>query len=194
MWSARLRKPAWRVALVGLVLAVAGAATWLALRPPFFHWVEVVPGKFYRSGLLRADLGRAIDRYGLKTVVNVRSVADRAKDDWYEEEKRITAEKGVRLVDVPLEGGMPPDPAQVAVLLALFDDPASMPVLVHCRHGEVRSAAVEALYRREYLGESGEEALAHVSRQKSGLATEYPKIAEFVRGYVPRKPAVSPVR
>ena len=89
-------------------------------------------------------------------------------------------------MDVPLEVGTPPSHEQVRQLLAVFDDPASLPVLFHCTHGVTRSAGVEALYRREYLGESAQEALDHVSRQKPDLVAKYPRIAEFVRSYEPR--------
>jgi protein tyrosine phosphatase (PTP) superfamily phosphohydrolase (DUF442 family) len=178
--------------LVALVVAGAGVGTWLVLKPPFYHWVEVVPGKVYRSGLLEDDLGKAIDRYGLKTVINLRSVAERAQGTWYEDEKRTTAEKGVRLVDLPMSGGTAPSPEQVDVLLSIFDDPKTQPLLLHCRHGVTRSAGVEALYRREMLGETADQALAHVSEQKPDLVSKYPAIAEFVRSYVPRKDRPAP--
>jgi protein tyrosine/serine phosphatase len=177
-----------RALVAALLVGVAGAAAWFLLtRPPFYHWVEVVPGKVYRSGTLEEDLGPAIDRFHLKTVVNLRSEGERATGGWYASERKVTAEKGVTLVDVPIEPGMPPSPEQVAQLLQVFDDPARAPVLLHCEHGVTRSAGVEALYRREYLGESAEQALEHVRNLKPDLETKYPKIAEFIRAYEPRR-------
>jgi protein-tyrosine phosphatase len=174
----------WIVAAV--VVATASVALWIDQRAPYYHWVEVVPRKVYRSGTLEGDLPSAIDRFALRTVLNLRSVAERSEGDWYASEREVTQRMGVRLVDLPIEPGMPPSPQQVALLLELFDDPTSTPLLLHCQHGVTRSAAVEALYRREYLGESGEEALEAVRNLKPDLPTKYPAIAEFIRTYVPR--------
>jgi len=174
------------LAILLLAVGAAGFGVWYALRPPYYHWVEVVPGKVYRSGVLKDDLASAIDRFHLKTVIDLRDTSEYASGDWHATELRVTTEKGVRLVEVPLPVGTPPTPEQVKQLLAVFDDPNTTPVLMHCDHGVTRSAGVEGMYRREYLGETGEEALAHVSRQKAELATKYPLVAAFVRGYVPR--------
>jgi uncharacterized protein (TIGR01244 family) len=181
-----------RLLAVFLVAASVGGLV-VAYGEPYYHWRVVAPGLVYRSGTLcRDDLVQVVDRFGVKTLLNLRTEAERAKGPWYDEERQVAAERGVRLVDVPLPEGTPPTPAQVAQILEVFDAAAEAPVLFHCEHGVVRSAAVEGLYRREYLREGPEEALSRVAVFGRDLDRKYPAIAKFVREYVPR--AAAPAR
>ena len=132
-------------------------------------------------------MAEAIDDYGLKTIFNLRDVRERSVGDWYAIEQRVATEKGIRLVDVPLVAGTPPNEEQVALMLRIMDDKKNLPVLAHCYHGSIRSAAAEGLYRREYLGESGAEALARVESWGRDLSVDYPQIARFILEYVPRR-------
>jgi uncharacterized protein (TIGR01244 family) len=178
-----------RVGAAVLLVLVAAAATRRLLRPPYYHWASVAEGVLYRSGWLGADdLRSATSRYGIKTVVNLRD----ERDDLYREEVQALREAGVALVDVPLRPREAPSEAQVEALLALLDDPARQPVLVHCRQGALRAASVEGLYRREYLGEPPERAIAAASRFGRDLADAAPEIARFLREYVPRRERAAP--
>jgi uncharacterized protein (TIGR01244 family) len=184
--SGRLRT-AWtwsRRALLGTaVLFAVVVVVRLATKPPFRRWVEVERGVFYRSALLPPDdLARAVDRYGIRTVVNLRT----KQDDRDRAEAETLAAIGVALVHVPVAPRRPPSDEQVRDLLALFDDRARRPVLVHCSHGNVRAAGIEALFRREYLGETAEAALAAASRFGWELRENAPRIARFIEEYRPR--------
>lgn len=183
------RRRSIRLALLGVVLAVVAAGTYYYVdrRWPYYHFRTVEAGVFYRSSQLTADeLEDAIDRYGFKTIVNLRTVEERARGTWYADERAVAARRGVAHLDVPMRGDQPPSPAQVPVLLEVLRDPARLPVLVHCEKGSIRSAAVEGLYRRELLGESGEEALDNVETWSHDLPATYPDIARFIRDYVPQ--------
>ncbi|HEX5050388.1 MAG TPA: hypothetical protein VFZ65_01320, partial [Planctomycetota bacterium] len=103
------------------------------------------------------------------------------------EEVGATAEQGATHVDVPLACSTPPSPAQIEQLLAIFDDPARLPVLVHCEFGSVRSAAVEGLFRMEEMGETNAEARARVETWGHDFAKKDPLIDAFLREYVPRR-------
>jgi uncharacterized protein (TIGR01244 family) len=174
----------WRILAAVVVVLVAAAAARRLLRPPYYHFVEVSQGVLYRSGWLDAEALRdATARYGIRTVVNLRD----ERDDLWREEVEALREAGVSLVEVPLRPRAAPDAAQVDVLLALLDDPARRPLLVHCRQGAVRAASVEGLYRREYLGESPRDAIERASRFGRDLEEDAPEIARFLREYVPRR-------
>jgi uncharacterized protein (TIGR01244 family) len=170
--------------LVAVPLAARGIDHYL----PYYHFRTVEKGRFYRSSQLSGeDLAQVIDDYGIKTVINLRAASENAEDPRIAEEKRVAAAKGVRHVDVPCEAGHPPSPEQVEALLGVLDDAANRPVLVHCAHGTVRSAAAEGLWRREYMGESGEEAFDRVTTWGRDLERDYPSIAAFIREYLPRR-------
>jgi uncharacterized protein (TIGR01244 family) len=173
-----------RVAAAALLVLVAAAATRRLLRPPYYHWAEVRESVLYRSGWLGAeDLREATGRYGIRTVVNLRN----ERDARYREEEAALRDAGIDLVDVPIDPRRAPSAAQVETLLALFDDPARLPVLVHCRQGAIRAASVEGLWRREYLGESPDAAIRASSRFGRDLEGDAPDIAAFLRSYVPRR-------
>ena len=77
--------------------------------------------------------------------------------------------------------------AKARELLRAMDDPERLPVLVHCYHGSIRSAALEGLYRREYMGETGPEANDRTTTWGHDLSVKYPEIYKFIEEYVPRR-------
>jgi protein-tyrosine phosphatase len=93
----------------------------------------------------------------------------------------------MRFVDLPIPEGQPPTQEQVDQLLALYADPAGRPLLFHCQYGSIRSAAVEALFRVETLGESAEQALERARSFGHDLERKYPAIPAWLRAYVPRR-------
>ena len=184
-----LPKPWGRVGLIAALLGGGVAAgIWADHHLPYYHFRTVQKGAYYRSSLLSpADLTKVIKDYGIKTIVNLRDVGDREKGDWYVKERAVAAQNGIRFVDVACPGGVPPTPEQVDELLLVWDDPASRPILAHCEKGTLRSAAAEGLWRIEYMGESGPEALSRVTTWGRSLEDDAPKIAAFIKGYVPRR-------
>ena len=70
-----------------------------------------------------------------------------------------------------------------------MDDPASYPVLIHCKAGLHRTGILAALYRMEYEGWTREEALHELKAHGYGefastAANHY--INQYVLGYQPR--------
>ena len=174
---------------IGLLCAATFGIYWYVDNYyPYWHFRTVEEGKFYRSSQLgEGEFGDAIERYGIKTIFNLRDVSEREHGDWYAAELRAAKAHGARVVDIPLKAGTPPSPEQIKQMLAVMDDPANLPVLAHCYHGTIRSAAAEGLFRREYMGENGTEAYDRVERWSRDLETDYPLIADFIKDYVPRR-------
>jgi protein tyrosine phosphatase (PTP) superfamily phosphohydrolase (DUF442 family) len=188
IWFPRTLKVRVIAAVLVLACGTAGAAIWYDRYYPYHHFRTVQKSAFYRSSQPSPhDLERAVDGYGIKLVVNLRDVVDRTYGDWYTKETDAAAKLGVRLVDIPCRGMYPPSPDQVEELLRLWDDPANRPILVHCANGTLRSAAAEGLWRMEYMGESGSEALGHVTTWGRDLHDDAPKIEDFIKNYVPRR-------
>ena len=170
--------------VVALLAVGAGAAVWVDRYYPWRHFRTVVPGGVYRAGQPTAkDVELAVERYGIRTLVNLRD----ERGPWLEEERQAAEKAGIQFVDLRIPEGRPPTPEQVTTLLALYDDPARRPLLYHCQYGSIRSAAVEALFRIEILGESNEQALERSRTFGTDLEKRYPAIAAFIRGYVPRR-------
>jgi protein tyrosine/serine phosphatase len=59
-------------------------------------------------------------------------------------------------------------PRAIEEFLALMDDPANYPVLIHCKAGLHRTGCMVAVYRMEYQGWSPQEALRELKANGFG--------------------------
>jgi tyrosine-protein phosphatase SIW14 len=122
----------------------------------------VEPGVLYRSGQLSADgFTHAVLRYGIRTIINVQ---DEVPDpdvlgNWFDsrtiKESQLCEELGVRYVHLPpglVSRREVPNarPEAIDQFLAIMDDPANHPVLLHCRAGLHRTGVLAAVFRMEY--------------------------------------------
>ena len=123
---------------------------------------EVVPGRLYRSGQMTVPgFEEAIARYHLRTIINLQDEhPDPAVDLGYftlqtMRETELCRRHNVRYVYLPpdlLPHRLVPAhrPEAIERFLAIMDDPASYPVLIHCRAGLHRTGVMTAVYRMEY--------------------------------------------
>jgi protein-tyrosine phosphatase len=96
---------------------------------------------------------RTLSRMGVRTIVDLRR-------GWGREREAAAARRlGLDYVSIPMTPLRPPSDEQVALLLALLDDPARRPLFVHCRAGKHRAGLMIGLYRVLREGWSAEEAL-----------------------------------
>jgi protein tyrosine/serine phosphatase len=168
------------VLVVALVLIVAHR---LAPR----HLSTVEPGVLYRSATLPPDqLQDVVDRYGIRTVVNLRSAREN-EEPWHAAQARMLAAEGVRLVDLPIHSGFPPDENALAGWLDLLADSDAQPLLLHCEYGVVRTGVMVAVYEMEQKGRTGQESWQDF--ELFGGDLEEPirsRIEEWIEGYEPR--------
>lgn len=150
-----------------------------------FHTVE--PGVLYRSGQLTpTGLEYVLRRHRIKTVVTLRTVRDPDRpypDEW---EAGVCAAHGarhVRIVPQPWclnEKGERPAEDVIRRFLAVMDDPANHPVLIHCFAGVHRTGALCAVYRIEYQGWTADRAVAEME----GYGFEPGQGREAIEGYL----------
>jgi protein tyrosine/serine phosphatase len=183
--------------LVTLLAAAVLAAGWLVYRHKTapYHFLVVEPGVLYRSGWLSPDNFEAVlERHGIRTVLNVSEEREKRKPHWYyEDEVRICAERGVRLVEMPIDSGVPPTPAEVDAFLAILDDPDRLPALVHCDHGVMRTGMLVAVYEMEERGKTGAEALRDMPMFGHTMDGEHKRpMRRFILDYVPRSKRAAP--
>jgi len=150
-----------RIAVLAALIAVAsvGGFVWQAVAGGNFH--EVLPGQLYRSAQLGPEeLGRRIGEYGIRTIVNLRGA--QLPGGWYDDEKRLAAQRGVELVDFPMSASKRLTAAQA---LALVDRlrKAPKPLLVHCLGGADRTGLVSMIYLSQVAGMDEETAEAQLS-------------------------------
>lgn len=165
---------------------------------------EVTPGVLYRSGQLTADGFRdAVQRFGIRTIVNCQNEfpdPDLPLTFWLREtirESELCRDLGVRYIHLdPDLIDQRCDPAArpqvINEFLSIMDDPASRPVLLHCRAGLHRTGVLVAAYRQEFHGWGPFAALQELKEHGFGdsaatSANDY--IQQYVLNYRPRERA-----
>jgi len=164
----------------------------------------VQPGVFYRSGQLTVDgFTDAVLRFRIRTIINAQ---DELPDPDVEhnlfssgtmKESELCQQLGVRYVHLApdlVERWRVPQarPQALNEFLAIMDDPANYPVLLHCRAGLHRTGVLAAAYRMEYQGWSSAEALQEL--REHGFGQFFCSSAnDYVNQYVLKyRPGVRP--
>jgi tyrosine-protein phosphatase SIW14 len=153
--------------------ADAVAAQAPAAQPlPNFAQVSAV---LYRSGQpAQADVAK-IKSLGVKTILKL-NADDPLESDW-------AASNGLALETVPMSNHQSPTYDQVDAALAVINDPAKQPVLVHCHRGHDRTGAVVAAYRVTVQGMSVDQAAAEAKSFGYG-APGFQDITAYLTGYL----------
>ncbi|GMU83221.1 MAG: protein phosphatase [Planctomycetota bacterium] len=121
----------------------------------------VEEGVLYRCGQpAPEDVRTVIESHGIRTVVSLRGMrGEEDSDAWEPAERAICEQLGVRFITLPSNHRNPPTREQLEQFLSLVRDPASRPVLVHCRLGRQRTGMFCGLYRVFEQGWTAEAAL-----------------------------------
>jgi protein tyrosine phosphatase len=170
-----------RRVIVGIVVAVVGAVAWSQYWVVTGRITTVERGRLYRSAALAPDALVAFCRsHGIRTVIDLRKTSGDT-----ESEGAALAHAGIRHVALPT--GQVPDADTVRRFLAVMDDRATGPVLVHCTHGVGRTGVFAAIYRMEYQGWSSRAAIFE-AMAVAGFGSFGPgnSKAAFLSAYVPR--------
>ncbi|TPP11195.1 tyrosine-protein phosphatase [Rhizobium glycinendophyticum] len=151
----RWRRVVFRTGLsIVSLAALFGAYVGILILSGNFH--EVVPGRFYRSAQLSGvRLGEEIDRYGIKTVINLRG--EGVGKGWYDDEVAATAAHGATHIDFGMSARKDLTPEKTQQLLALLKS-AEQPILVHCMSGADRTGLASVIFLQQVAGVDEEEA------------------------------------
>jgi hypothetical protein len=192
-----------------LVAALLVAVPFVHFRAEYAHHKRlrvVVPDVLYRSGQMTADGFRdAVARYGVRTIINCQN--EDGLNDFSDPKLPVSFwdRRTVRESDVCKELGvryvhLDPDlcsnrtdpcarPQVIDQFLAIMDDPAARPVLLHCKAGLHRTGILAAVYRMEYEGWGPYRALEELKAHGFGdaaatAANDY--IQQYILNYRPR--------
>ena len=91
-------------------------------------------------------------KHGLKTVINLRR--DEPNDSW---EKAVAERIGLGYYYFPMEAHDEHDLGQIEQILAVIQDPANQPALIHCAGGKDRTGLIAAIYKIQYSGQDVED-------------------------------------
>ncbi len=147
-----------RARIVSALLLLALPPGGLGCARAVYNLGTVEPERIYRSGQPTPLLLRYVTwRYGIRTLVNLRGETPGYESDF-------AARRGLRLLVLDLSASKPPRRADVKRFLAIVNDPANYPILVHCRNGVDRTGYMLGLYRTRVQGWSQDRALHEMNR------------------------------
>jgi protein tyrosine/serine phosphatase len=147
-----------------LVIAMLALAGWWVYWAFFdtYHLATVREGVLYRDGVRSMhQFELALRKTNVKTIVSL--VDDREiTGPPFTDELALCKANGIDVVRVPVTLGGWPSGDQVKDFLAIANDSARQPVLVHCAQGVRRTGMMVAAYERSVLGLDKEKTLAAI--------------------------------
>ena len=160
------------------VLALSGYAGY-TIRHANFQ--VVATGEAYRSGQMTPEqLAHAIDRYEIKSVLNLRGGHPAAV--WYQEELKTSASHGAAHFDRSLSSGRELTDEELDDLVALFQR-APKPILIHCQGGADRSGLAAALFELAITGRGPDQADRELSIWYGHVPWIRPKVLAMDRSF-----------
>lgn len=142
------------------------------LQKLFDNFHSVQPGTVYRSAQLKpSSLKKYIQRYGIKTVINLRGINE--KEKWWQKEKEAVESLGANYYSIPFRAVIFSSKENLQQLLYLYKH-APKPILIHCRGGIDRTGEAAALWILEHQRKSKKEALKHLSLKYGYLKFAHP--------------------
>lgn len=143
------------------------------------NFYPVEEGKLYRtSQLVGKTLEGYIQKYGIKTIINLRGPRKRAS--WWKSEHRVSKKMGVTLINIRMSSSRFPSKEQLKMLLDSYDL-AEKPMMIHCLSGVNRTGQAAALWIMEKK-ENGtrEEALEQFDEKFGYNETAFPSKKFFI--------------
>jgi protein tyrosine phosphatase (PTP) superfamily phosphohydrolase (DUF442 family) len=125
------------------VMAIGLGAWWLGEVLVGANLHTVIPGKVYRGAQpTGAGLERLVQRYGIRTIVNLRGCSTPLP--WYLDEGRVAQQHGIALEDISFSAIHLPSAPELRTLLEVLDR-SEYPIFLHCRHGADRTGLAAAI-------------------------------------------------
>lgn len=141
---------------------------------PNFHQISET---LYRSGQPTAEGFKALENFGIKTVINLRSEAS---------DKELLAGTGLKCVEIPSKATEVKE-GDLFTFLKLVTSPEGAPYLIHCHHGADRTGLFVAVYRVVVQGWPKEEAIREMQKGGFGFHNTYTNIVKYLMTFNPDK-------
>jgi protein tyrosine/serine phosphatase len=130
-----------------------------------------VSNQLYRSAQPTKEGMRNLEKIGIKTIVNLRSLhSDR-------DELEGTKLNYEHIVFNPINT----EKEDLVRFIKIMNDPSKHPVLVHCKHGADRTGTMAAFYRIIFQGWSKEEAILEMKNGGYGFHKIFKNMIELIQ-------------
>lgn len=164
-------KAFWSIVIVA-ALSVGGFFTYRAVFLPR-HFVIVRDGVLYRCAQPMGLKWDVLQRYGIRSVINLRPPQEDAAA--YEEEVQACRKAGVKFASIPLSNDtVLPESNDIRMFLRVVQE--SPPALVHCQFGRKRTGVIVGAYRVIVDDWSVDEAMVEMEKYQANLRDLTPKV------------------
>ena len=123
--------------------------------------------------------------YSSLAAAGITSIIDLTGDDSDPHEPALAKGAGLKFFRLPMNVHVPPTSDNLATFLAIVDDPANLPVYVHCVGGKHRTGVMTAVYRMTVDGWNADQAFREMKQFNFGADFLHPEFKKFVYGYKP---------
>jgi protein tyrosine/serine phosphatase len=171
------------LATLSISITPALSATWKSVAD-LPRYVVVAPGIFRGGQPSENGLSQLRD-HGVKTIVSLRN-----NHALTQLESSAANKLGIEFVSIPLTGIQKPSDASIKKFLSIVEDPAKLPVFVHCEEGVDRTGTMIGIYRIADEHWSAENAYREMVQR--GFHPQYFWLADAVFDY--GGSSVQPVR
>jgi protein tyrosine phosphatase (PTP) superfamily phosphohydrolase (DUF442 family) len=158
--------------------ADARPTTWaVPLAEPGLPNLHRIDDGLYRGAQPSAEGMRALERMGIRTVVNLRAAhSDR--------DELVGTNLGYEHISFK---PWHPEDEDVEKFLRIVTDPARRPVFVHCQHGADRTGMMVAIYRMVVQGWTVDDAAAEMTEGGFGFHPMWGNLLEYLRAFDPAR-------
>lgn len=139
-----------------------------------------VSDHYYRGSQPAAEHLVKLKELGVKTVIDLRK-------DRVDEASAWARDAGLQYINIPLTTKSAATAEQTAYFLSLVNDPANLPVYVHCKGGRHRTGQMTAIYRITHDGWNADQAYAEMKKYDFEDSFFYPRsLKKYVFSYYER--------
>lgn len=173
------------IASLALVIGVAAFVFFFVIQT--YHLETVQDGVLYRDGNRgMREFQNAIEQVRPKTVVSLLDDDEMADPEnvMFRDEVELLAAENIRLVRIPVKLGGWPTESDIEEFLALVQNPANQPVLIHCAQGVRRTGMMVAAYQETVQNMSDAHAGFRIERfGRKNSSETMADVTRFIQSY-----------
>jgi len=139
-----------------------------------------VSDQYYRGSQPVGEQLVKLKSLGVKTVIDLRK-------DRVDEASAWARDAGLQYINIPLTTKRAATEEQTAYFLSIVNDPANLPVYVHCKGGRHRTGQMTAIYRITHDGWTADQAYTEMKKYDFEDSFFYPRsLKKYVFSYYER--------
>lgn len=134
------------------------------------NFYQITPN-LYRSAQPSAAAFESLEKFGIKTIINLRAK--------HSDRKWLKGGSSLRLIEVPIKTWDIDNSEVIEVLRLIKSEPG--PILIHCQHGADRTGLMVAMYRLIFENWTKDEALDELINGGYGFHKIWKNIPQYIK-------------